>query len=71
MFECNSTYIILLILLVHIAISRFLKFIWFYWRIMQTNECIIQLLSELKGGGGYRLNFQISLFCDTFYFNKL
>ena len=20
---------------------------------------------------GYRLNFEISLFCDTFYFNKL
>ena len=32
-------------------------------------------LSGIKGGGGgggdYRLNFEISLFHDTFYFNKL
>ena len=32
------------------------------------------LLRELKGGGGggaYRLNFKISLCCDTFYVKKL
>ena len=28
-------------------------------------------IQELGGGGEYRLNFEISPFCGTFYFNKL
>ena len=29
------------------------------------------IYDDLGGGGGYQLNFEISLFRDTFYFNKL